>query len=86
MVDEPVTSEAQSEAERELRLVRERHNINCFDDLEFQRRIAVTRATEVAKELCPSGPVIYAAKLLGISRSRLRRLKIRYKLVKVPGE
>ncbi len=76
----------ETEAERELRLVREEHSIETHDDLAFRKRVAVTRALEAAKRRCPSGPVIYAAKLLGISRSSLRRLRIQYGMVGAPGE
>ena len=76
----------ETEAEREIMLVREEHHIETFDDLARRKRAAVYRATEAAKDLCPSGPIIYAAKLLGISRSALRRLRIEYGMVSVSRE
>lgn len=65
-----------------MQRVREAFGIVTFQALEDQKRISVVRATQAARDYCPTGPVVYAAKLLGISRSRLRRLRLKYGVTK----
>lgn len=65
-------------AEVELRRVREQHGILTHADHMEYMADSVRRAIRVAEENCPSGPVVYAAALLGISRSRFRRFKAKF--------
>lgn len=75
-----MVSSMADESEDEFRQVRERWGITTFAEIEQKRRDSVRVAMSAAREVCPSGPVVYAAKLLGISRSRLRRLRDKLKI------
>lgn len=67
-----------TESEAEMQGVRAQEGILTFAELELSKAENLAKALKAARRLCPTGPVVYAAKLLGISRSRFRRFRQKY--------
>lgn len=72
--------------DEEIKLIRNTYGIETYATMvrrqESERRNLIRRALHKANSDNPNGPVVYAARLLGIERSRMTRFMKKYKINK----